>query len=318
MPNKAESQIHASDLPMTLYLNQRLTFDLLATLEEGFSSLSTVQTTFSDVNESELSGKAQLGFSNAFAFLGVKLGGHGSRQTGHSQTESITENIVHTPASLFAHLRRSLQDQGLVRVLSESSDLEKINNSDFVEFEATLGRTRVLVQLAALAQLIPVMAAFEEPKELNLSSQQSKSNKAKHRQRQLRNQTDPQVEQIKSILEALTTGDSQDLISNLGGINVVVTTERQYFVDPTMNDIIDGTFRVFGKVIRIIGEDSADTISLLRKAPFGQFKALIVAFEELINQLSNDLRYSDETTDGNTSIEIQGPAVQVVPIAIFS
>ena len=100
MSNQVEPRIIATDLPMTLYLNQRLTFDLLATLEGGFSNFTTVQTTSSGETATELSGGAQLGISNVFAFLGMQLGGHGSRQAGQKLSESTTENIVHTPVSL--------------------------------------------------------------------------------------------------------------------------------------------------------------------------------------------------------------------------
>ena len=103
------------------------------------------------------------------------------------------------------------------------------------------------------------------------------------------------------------------MISWVGQINVVITTEQQYFIDPTMNDIIDGTFRVFGKATRVIPKGGDENISLLRKAPLGQFKSLLPTIQEVMSQFANELGYS-----GESSTEIQGPAIQVIPIAIFS
>ena len=303
MSNQVEPQIIATDLPMTLYLNQRLTFDLLATLEGGFSNFTTVQTTSSGETATELSGGAQLGTSNVFAFLGMQLGGHGSRQAGQKQSESTTENIVYTPVSLFAQLRKELQDRELVRFVSTSSNLDEVRPSDFVEFEVTLQRNQFLVQLSAFAELVPIMSAFEEPT-VSKASRSRKQNKST---------TSPMLKQVNSLLSALTTGGSQDLISRVGQINVVITTEQQYYIDPTMNDIINGTFRVFGKATRVIPKGGDENISLLRKAPLGQFKSLLPTIQEAMSQFFNELGYS-----GDSSTEIQGPAIQVIPIAIFS
>ena len=274
MPEQDKDQLIATDLPITLYLNQRLTFDLLASLEGGFSHFATVQTTSSGETATKASGEAQLGLSNAFALFGVKLGAQGSRQAEEKMSENTTENIVHTPVSLFARLRKELQDRKLVRYVSTSSNLDEIRPSDFVEFEATLRRNQFVVQLSALAELIPLMTAFEESSGQK-NSQQRKQSKS------TANQTHKQV---NSLLDALTSGDSRDLVSKVDEINVVITTEQQYFSDSTMNDVIDGTFRVFGKASRVIPKGSDENINLLRKAPLGQFKAILPSIQEAISQ----------------------------------
>ncbi len=302
MSDQEEREITAADLPMTLYLNQRMTFDLLATLEGGFSNFATVQTTSSGETTTELSGGAQLGVSNVFAFLGMQLGGHGSRQAGQKLSESTTENIVHTPVSLFARLRKELQDRDLVRSMSTSFNLDELRPSDFVEFEATLRRHQLIVQLSAFAELIPLMGAFEE----------SSGSKSPRQRRQDKSTASQTLKQVNSLLSALTSGESRDLVSRIGETNVVITTEQQYFNDPTMNDIIDGTFHVFGKATRVIPRGDDATISLLRKAPLGQFKAILPAIAEATSQLES------LGPSGDTTTEIKGPAIQVMPIAIFS
>ena len=157
MSSEAEPKLVATDLPIMLYLNQRLTFDLLAVLQGGFSRLATVQTTSTGGTSTKASGEAQLGASNVFAFLGVKLRGQGSREAEERQSESSTQDFVHTPASLFAQLRRELRDHELVRYVSSSSDLTGIRPSDFVEFEATLRRSPLIEFLDSIAELMPLM-----------------------------------------------------------------------------------------------------------------------------------------------------------------
>ena len=157
MSNQVEPQIIATDLPITLYLNQRLTFDLLAILQGGFSRFATVQTTSSGGTTTKASGEAQLGTSNVFAFLGVKLTGQGSRQAEDKQSENTTQDIVHTPASLFARLRKELQDRKLVRCVSPTTNLDEVRPSDFVEFEATLRRSPLIDILNSFSELVPLM-----------------------------------------------------------------------------------------------------------------------------------------------------------------
>ena len=79
-----------------------------------------------------------------------------------------------------------------------------------------------------------------------------------------------------------------------------------------MNDVIDGTFHVFGKATRVILDEDDATISLLRKAPLGQFAGILPTIAEASSQIE-----SLGLSKGPTA-EIGGPALQIMPIAIFS
>ena len=301
MSNQEESQLVATDLPIALYLNQQVAFDILAALEDGFSRFSTVQTSSSGEKSTEVSGVAQVGAN--LTLFGMKFGGRRSRQTGQAQSESTTEEIIHTPASLFARLRRDLRNRGLVTDLLDPSGLGGVRPGDFVEFEATLQRNQCLVQLSAFAELIPLISDFEEPK-VPKRDRQAKKGKSTN---------STVLKQVNSLVKALTSGESRDLVARIGDMNVVITTEQQYFNDPTMNDVIDGTFRVFAKASRVIREPNDEKINLLRKTPLGQFETLLPTIQKAMSQFLNEVGYS-----GDSSTEIQGPAIQVIPIAIFS
>lgn len=311
MSDQKHSDLSAADLPITLYLNQRLTFDLLAILQGGFSSFSTVQTTLSGEKITDVQGKAQLGASNVFALLGVNFSGQGSRQVGQKKSESTTEEIVHTPASLFAQLRKELQGCELVRCVSSPSTLENIKPSDFVEFEATLRRSPLINILDAFLELMPLIGLtdIESSKAVSQGSGGRSTKKRKATQEQSEHQTTKkQIELIKS---AVTAEGSQDFIAEMDCFRVVLTTEQDYFIDPSMNDIIDGTFRVFGKATRVI-PDNAEKISLLRKTALGKFGNIV---EELVQAIENiqECGFSE-----SVETEISGPTMQVIPIAIFS
>ena len=310
MPNETEPKLVATDLPITLYLNQRLTFDLLAVLQGGFTRLATVQTTSSGGTSTKASGEAQLGASNVFAFLGVKLRGEGSREAEERQSESTTQDFVHTPASLFAQLRRELQERELVRYVSPSSDLSEIRPSDFVEFEATLRPSPLIEILDSIAQLMPLVKLANTGTQTGgQGGQRGKGKHGKGRPRQ--DEYSAVTNQIDLLRNAATADGSQDLVAELGSMRVVLTTDQDYFIDPSMNDSIDGTFRIFGKVTRVISDDN-ERISLLRKTALGKFGAISEGIAPMMGEME------ESGFSGPVETEISGPTMQVIPIAIFS
>ena len=312
MPDHEQSGLVATDLPITLYLNQRLTFDLLATLEGGFSSFATVTTTSAGETTTEASGEAQLGFNNGFALLGVKLGGRGSRQAQQSQSESATEDIVHTPTSLFARLRKELHARELVRSISSSSELEAVSPSDFVEFEGTLRRSPIVELLLVYSELLPLVELADAG-----TAKKANRNPRKNRRAassgggQQRNEQSSGQEQIEMLQSAVTAEGSHDLVAEVGTMRVVLTAEEKYFLDKSMNDTVDGTFRVFGKVTRVIPSGD-EAIGLLRKTALGKFPSIV---EELGTAVAG---VQTSGFSGPVETEIEGPTLQVIPIAIFS
>ena len=308
---QCKNQFKATDLPITLYLNQRLTFDMLATLRGGFSSFSTIHTTSSKGTTNKAAGEAQFGLSNAFALLGLNFGGQISRGAEKTKSESTSQNVVHTPASLFAQLRSELWERKLVHDVSQSSDLDEIDPGDFVEFQATLRRNPLIDLLNSFEGLIPLI------KMATSGTMQSNSQKGQRKPPKGTKAQPKQGEfsavgkQIEVFREAITADGSQDLIAEIGSMRVVLTTTEDYFIDPTMNDSVDGTFRVFGKVTRVT-TDKDEEINLFRRSALGKFASITEAFEPL--------RESMQDSGFNTPIEtkITGPTMQVIPIAIFS
>ena len=312
MSDKKHLDFKATDLPITLYLNQRLAFDLLAILKGGFSSFSTVQTTSSGEKTTDVQGKAQIGVSNVFALLGVNLSAHGSQQLGQKKSESTTKEIVHTPASLFAQLRKELQDRKLVCCVSSSSTLEKIHPGDFVEFEATLRRSPLINVLDTFLQLMPLISMTDMESSQKASSGGGRRNvKTRKGSQKQKDEHLVMKEQIEAIKSTVTSGGSQDFIAEMDCLRVVLTTEQDYFIDPLMNDIIDGTFRVFGKATRVISDDT-ERISLLRNTALGKFGSIVEALGPVMESMQESGFSESVETD------ISGPTMQVIPIAIFS
>lgn len=126
-----------------------------------------------------------------------------------------------------------------------------------------------------------------------------------------RNEYSELKDQMDLLKSAVTSEGSQDFIAEMDKVRVVLTTEQDYFIDPTMNDIIDGTFRVFGKTTRVIA-DNTEGISLLRKTAVGKFGPVVEALGPAMEGMQ------DSGFSGPIETDISGPTMQVIPIAIFS
>lgn len=296
--------LKANDLPLALYLNQRMVFDALASLEGGFSHFTTVHESSTDEAAVATSSQAKLGISNVFAFLGVQLGGQHTRQSGHAIGEAKSQELVHTPVSLFSRLRQNLRERGLIQQLESEDQLSKILTGDFVEFEAVLRRSPLVEFIEAFDEIYSTFVIG--------ATRQGNTSSGKQRNRSKNKQEEDGHRFIKVLKQSLTEGPSQDLIAEREGFQAVLTTERSYFSDPSMNDIIDGTFRVFGKVIRIVPVGNCESIGLLRKTAFGKFDVL----EQTLNSLKESV--VEVGFRGSLETRISGPVIQVIPIAVFS
>ena len=141
---------------------------------------------------------------------------------------------------------------------------------------------------------------------------QGRRNRSKQKTRPA-NETDVVTSQIKTFRQAAAQDGFEDLIACCGQHRIVLTTESVYFVDPTMNDVIDGTFRVFGKVTRVAGSSDDTGVSLLRRSPLSKFGELSTLLESSFAQLGQV-----GFTGQKIEIEIPPPTMQVIPIAIFA
>ena len=308
MPDQATDPIQASDLPIALYLNQRVTFDLLAALEGGFAHVSTVQEASSQAQQSGVQGG--LGVSNPFALLGLSFGAKGHRDTGSTSSGVTTEELVHTPTSLFARLRRELIRQNLVKNIGAGQNgLQGIDPGDFVEIRGVLRRSPLMVVLNAICELAAMAEAFEgtpgSPRPEGSRRQRGKSKQ--------RGEASQIVKQVDTIAASIAALGSEDLIAECGESRFVLTTELVYFVDPTMNDVIDGTFRIFGKVARVVPEGADAGISLFRKSPLKNFDGIVEELESAFASLPR-AGFTGQTIE----TEIPPPTLQLIPIGIFA
>ena len=122
--------------------------------------------------------------------------------------------------------------------------------------------------------------------------------------------------QIDFFSEMLKAGDTVDIVSDEleSGHKAVITLDTEYLNDPSMADLVDGHFKVVGKVIRVIN-GSDGSVNLLRKGAVGALN------KELLETAFTQFSLAAITANVDIppiELEIHGPVIQVIPIAIFA
>lgn len=298
----------AADLPVVQYLNQRLVFDLLAVLEDGFSNFKTIETQAAGRDAKESTVEGGLGVGHSFALLSLAVEGSRTRNTETSHREVTMEERVHTPSSLFARLRNKLGSRNLVKEIVDVEDLSDVASGHFVEFQATLQRSQMIEMIEAFQSLAPTLGNVVENRNTGNSGSRRRTG---HRASQ-RSETDSTIEMVNAMRSVLADTDAVDLVAAVGGMRFVLTVEQSYFNDPSMNEVLDGDFRVFGKVTRKLSSDS-ESILLFRRSALGKFGGFNAVLNDMNKQVS-----SAEFHGGVPDAEISGPALQIIPIAIFA
>lgn len=306
LPDRVDRTIEPADLSIPIYLNQQVVFDSMALLEDGFSQLSTIRTSTSESEADKAGAGASIGASNVFALLGISLSGERSKEKGAQEQTEKTQEKVHTPTSLFGKLRLRLKERDLLRYIKAKENIDSLESGDFVEFRATLRRNPLVDTIRSFKQLMEMAVVFEPQQ----SQKQSRG----------RRDQDPNtviMRQLDGMLDALTQSNSIELIGELldvPGVKAVLPARLEFFSRGDASEVVDGEFRVLGKVTRVVRLGSEESINLLRKTAFGGFK------QQLFDQLANAFEGSQEIgiTFPELVTRIEAPAFQVVPIAIFT
>ena len=219
----------------------------------------------------------------------------------------IAPPFTHTPVSLFARLRSELKARGFVREVIDPNSFHDVKTGDFVEFEANLQRVDISEFLRTFEVIAPLGSILDD-RSSNVSNK--KQGKAPGNNNQQSNQMSRQVKAVQS----LVSGDgSKDLVAKVAGMKFILTVDGNCFIDPTMNDVLDGTFRVFGKVTRVV-EDGSESINLMRMSPLSKFSGFIEQLVSRMEGATGDIQF-----EGNVSeTKIAGPTLQVIPIGIFA
>lgn len=156
--------MNESKLSIPIYLNQRVVFDMLAIIQDGFSNLKTVKSTIKNEDEKAKQADIDLGAGNIFAFLNIGMKA-GLTSKGHNaDEEEIIQEKVYTPASLFSKFRETLYEHSFIKSITTEEEFERLKPGDFIEFSGILSKNPMVGFMEALIQVFETAMVFENKK----------------------------------------------------------------------------------------------------------------------------------------------------------
>ena len=282
-------KIEKNKLTIPIYLNTKIVFDMLATIEDGFVEVKNVQTSKSKNRENDI--EANIGTNNLFAFLNVGI--RENHKGNSSNEETVIEERTHTPVSLFQKLKEQLDNEKLI-----NRDITKLIIGDFVEVQGTLKNNPVIDMLSRLKELMALTNLFTDNKSNNKKDKLMANNKFNA--------------QVDALIKGLQADGKKDIICEADGMSIVLPTDENYFLNNNMSEVTDGNYKILGKVIQICMDDGE--ISLLRNTVFSKLQFdKMKEFQEMFSNPSLSQFVGDE----GIKTVISKPVIMIIPIAIY-
>ncbi len=286
------NKIEKGKLTIPIYLNTKIVFDMLATIEDGFAEIKNVQTSKNKNREDDLD--ANIGTNNLFAFLNVGI--RGNHKDISSNGETVVEERTHTPVSLFQKLKGQLDNAELI-----NRDIKKLSIGDFVEVQGTLKNNPVIDMLSGMKELITLANLFTDNKSKNSQNKKDKL--------MVDNRINSQVD---ALIKGLQADGKKDIICEADGVSIVLPTSENYFLNNNMSEVTDGNYKILGKVIQICIENGE--ISLLRNTVFSKLQ--LDKMNQFQDAFSNPSLSQFVGDDGIKTV-ISKPVIMIIPIAIY-
>lgn len=285
---------HSLEIP--LYLNQKIVFDLLASINDGFTQVTKLKT--ASAAESNLGGmiEADLGNKNIFALLGVKLKGKTDINHSREHNKEQEQEKIHTPSSLFNNLKGQLFKEKLVKRIE--GKIDNIQPGEFIEISGILKINpliRMMENMTRVLELATVMqndGTGKKTKQKNLEDKKT-------------------ITQMEAFTNSLKANGMVDMICEMNGIKVVLPVYMDYFFNGNSSEIVDGKFKILGKVAKVCDQD--EKIDLLRNTSLSIFKESLL--EEMLSGFNADSNH--DMNIGALETNVQGPALLIIPIAIY-
>lgn len=291
-----------NQLMIPVYINEKIVLDMLAIIEDGFSTVS--QVSYSDHKENSNAQKIEAEVSTSASILSkllkIDLKGELSHSGNCGETENTTKEKVHTNVSLLSKFRAFLTD---ANILKSGFDISNMKIGDFIEVEGELQKNPLINCMDIFVDVLRMADIFAEKPQLNAKTQ-AKAQKQ---------QQDETMKKIKSLASELKHSGTVDFILSDSAGTVVLSAQEQYLSNDNISEILGGHFKVLGKVIAICA-DKTESIDLLRKTTLSILPHDLLA--DMFSCLQNEDMKQYNLPELKT--EISGPAVIVIPVAIYA
>ena len=297
-------------LGIPIYLDTNTLLDLLASMEDGFSTAKKIVSRDNDANTNDLSGEGKFGIS----FLNMfQIGFGGSKSVGqsHESGEEREEERIHTYGSLMNRLIKNLNESQKIKNVSNSESWDEINEFDFVILQGKFIPNPIVKSFRNIDSLFDMLIALGLDEQLPNSEQSLPPQNTGDSEA-------PSInflkEMINKVISDLERENYQKYVIELKGspeLKVISYFFNEYIRDRAGVELPYGEFNLLGKVVRKIeGDESFD---LLQGSVIGFSEEIINGFKEPFENMKEQ---GFEIPEIFT--EVNAPALQVIPIAVFA
>jgi hypothetical protein len=318
------------DLIIPIYIDTNALLDLLASIEGGFSVVEKVTTQSADARGIDRGVKAEtgteFGIPNVLSLLKLNLGYSADWKRAQEESQKMETERYHTYGSLFYRLREYLYGNSLIKRLGENqNNWDAIQPSDFVEIHGLFrpnplaNSLEIVDRLAGMFQLLSTGSFVSQPLQKGSKGKPvSEEQKNLQEQKRAAQQQAKQIEEIKKflrgVLSDLQAENIRAFVVDLDEpeeYKAIVLLYLSYLRDQTMIEISHREYRLLGKVVRKIEADSDEFVDLLLGTGLGGIG------REVLEELVNALAQAPGMNLPEIETQIAGPALEIVPIAIF-
>lgn len=327
----AETEV--SQIAHPVYLDEPMMLSFLAHLEGGVSV--DQEETARETGATERGAKARAGArARLWGVADATLDAEGSTSRREETQLESKSTRHHTAASLFNLLYYYLKDDSKIISVNAPSDLEALSPGEIVEIRGEYLGNPLEDALAFLSSILPYMmeqqqaqreaaeAALRQAKPKNAAKSGNPARKAAG--------NDNSAEMFDQVAEAISAATSSDdlgmkmllrmwddissapmhdlLFRTEGDLNAVVAVSSDFFSGHTKEYLRAGEFSIVGKVTRVFLE--GQEVNLARRTVLG------VAGPNTARELLDGLKTGELHLDLEDPI-VAGPAVQILPMAIF-
>jgi hypothetical protein len=304
-----------NDLIVPVYIDTNSLLDLLAWIEGGFSVVEKVTSRSATTAGSERTvsaeGATEFGIPNVLSLLKINLGGALASKKGEETGKQTESERYHTYGSLLFRLRAHLDDENAIKRLSDDRSWEAILPSDFVEVRGMFRPNPLADALRIINRLIGIMQVFAGTQ----GSPQGHGKKGQVGETKFDQKQMGQISKFfDGILSDIEKGSIRTFVVDLGQpreCRAVFSLFTEYLRDPTMTEVSYKEFRLFGVVVRKVLAGEKNAIDLLRGTGMGGMG------KQVLDPIVTSLSQMEGMNLPSVETAIDGPALEIVPIAIF-
>lgn len=223
---------------------------MLASINDGFTQVTKLKT--ASAAESNLGGmiEADLGNKNIFALLGVKLKGKTDINHSREHNKEQEQEKIHTPSSLFNNLKGQLFKEKLVKRIE--GKIDNIQPGEFIEISGILKINPLIRMMENMTRVLELATVMQNDGTGKKAKQKNLEDK----------KTITQMEAFTNSLKANGMVDMICEMNEMNGIKAVLPVYMDYFFNGNSSEIVDGKFKILGKVAKVCDQD--EKIDLLR------------------------------------------------------